>query len=105
MSIDTVAPPAATTMEPPAAVCPLLSRDQYFTLDRLRSLLERRDALDAERLTPALEDQPWLVRALDAAIVSYYRLAHGLGWRPTPRGCCSATVNWVWAVPRNHAGM
>ena len=79
MSIDTVAPPAATTREPPPAVCPLLSRDQYFTLDRLRSLLERRDALDAERLTPALEDQPWLVRALDAAIVSYYCLAHGLG--------------------------
>jgi hypothetical protein len=56
----------------------LLTRDQYFALERLQGLLERRDAVDAGRLS-ALDGEEWLIRALDAAIVSYYRLACGLG--------------------------
>lgn len=62
-----------------AQLCNLLTREQYFALARLEGLLERRDAVDAERLTASPEEQPWLVRALDAAIVSYYRLAGALG--------------------------
>jgi hypothetical protein len=62
-----------------AQLCNLLTRERYFTLARLEGLFERRDAVDAERLTASPEEQPWLVRALDAAIVSYYRLAGALG--------------------------
>jgi hypothetical protein len=40
--------------------------------------LERRDAGDAGRLS-APDGEAWLVRALDAAVVSYYRLACGFG--------------------------
>lgn len=80
MTTATGAPPQ---LEKPvithAQLCQLLTREQYFALARLAGLLARRDAVDAERLTTSPEDQPWLVRALDAAIVSYYRLAHALG--------------------------
>ena len=55
-----------------------LARDQQFALQRLQCLLERRDAVDAGRLSRP-DDEPWLVRALDAAIVSYYRLAREFG--------------------------
>jgi hypothetical protein len=58
-------------------MCQLLSREQYFALARLEGLLQHRDAVGAGRLSAG--DQPWLVHALDAAIVSYYRLACDLG--------------------------
>ena len=77
MSTTTVAPPQSCAVQTLARMCHLLTREQYFALDRLQGLLERRDALDAGRLSPP-ENQPWLVHALDAAIVSYYRLARVL---------------------------
>lgn len=58
-------------------MCGLLTREQYFALERLHTLLDRRDAVDAGSLIPP-ENQAWLVHALDAAIVSYYRLARTL---------------------------
>jgi hypothetical protein len=61
-----------------AQKCRLRTHEQDFVLDRLQGLLERRDAVDAGRLVPPPEE-PWLVHALDAAIVSYYRLAGALG--------------------------
>jgi hypothetical protein len=57
----------------------LPARDQAFALVRLRGLLDRRIAVDAGQLADEPEDLLWLVRALDAAIVSYYRLAQALG--------------------------
>ncbi len=80
MTAATNAPPRLETAEVALLDSDqLLTREQYFALARLERLLERRDAVDAERLTARPEDQHWLVRALDAAIVSYYRLAGTVG--------------------------
>jgi hypothetical protein len=86
---ETTSMTAATNATPPpdreiaeitqTDVHQLLTREQYFALARLERLLERRDAVDAERLAARPEHQQWLVRALDAAIVSYYRLAGAVG--------------------------
>lgn len=74
------APPRSQAAElEEAEARPLLTREQSFALARLEILLERRDAVDAERLIAPPDDRPWLVRALDAAIVSYYRLAAAVG--------------------------
>lgn len=77
MSTTTLAPPHSAAVQTPLRMCQLLTREQYFALDRLQGLLDRRDAVDSGRLRPP-EDQAWLVHALDAAIVSYYRLARML---------------------------
>jgi hypothetical protein len=80
MTAATNSPPCLETAELALPhLCQLLTREQCFALARLERLLERRDAVDAERLTARPEDQQWLVRALDAAIVSYYRLARVVG--------------------------
>ena len=80
MTTATTAPPQLRRPEVRhVQLSDFLTRDQYFALARLEALLERRDAVDAERLTASPQEQPWLVRALDAAIVSYYRLAGALG--------------------------
>lgn len=76
MNTATIAPPAVAATQAPLFRC--LVSDQSFALERLQLLLERRDAVDAGRLSPP-QDQAWLVRALDAAIISYYRLARSLG--------------------------
>jgi hypothetical protein len=76
MSIATMAPPDVHGSQAPASET--LTSEQAFALERLQLVLDRRDAVDAGRLSPP-EDSAWLVRALDAAIVSYYRLARGLG--------------------------
>jgi hypothetical protein len=77
MTTATLLPTTATRGQTPDRMCQLLSRDQYFALARLEGLLQHRDAVDAGCLSAG--DQPWLVHALDAAIVSYYRLACELG--------------------------
>jgi hypothetical protein len=78
MNTTTLAPSRPRPVRTPGGMHQLLTRDQYFALERLQGLLERRDAVDAGRLS-ALDGEEWLIRALDAAIVSYYRLACGLG--------------------------
>jgi hypothetical protein len=57
-----------------------LTTDQRWALARLRRLLERRCEVD-RTLGPQRADEVWLIRALDAAIVSYYQLADELGLR------------------------
>jgi hypothetical protein len=77
MSAATLAPPKSSEGQTQERMCQLLSRDRYFALARLEGLLQHRDAVDAGRLSAG--DEAWLVHALDAAIVSYYRLASDLG--------------------------
>jgi hypothetical protein len=77
MTTTTAGSPDSTHSGTRARMCQLLTRDQYFALERLHGLLDRRDAVDAGSLIPP-GDQAWLVHALDAAIVSYYRLARTL---------------------------
>jgi hypothetical protein len=77
MTTTTPGPLDSTDSGTRARMCQLLTREQSFAPERLHRLLDRRDAVDAGSLIPA-EDQAWLVHALDAAIVSYYRLARTL---------------------------
>jgi hypothetical protein len=49
----------------------LMTRDQQFALSRLDGLLQHREAVDVG--PPSAGCEPWLLHALDAAIVSYYR--------------------------------
>jgi hypothetical protein len=58
-------------------MCQLLTREQYFALERLHRLRDRRDVVDAGRLILP-ENQAWLVHSLKARFVSYYRPAHTL---------------------------
>jgi hypothetical protein len=77
MSTAAVAQRKSHPQQPEKRTRQLLTRDQHFALVRLDSLLQHREAVDTGRLDAG--EQRWLVRALDAAIVSYYRLACDLG--------------------------
>lgn len=53
----------------------VLTVTQHTVLLRLQSFLCRRAEVDQYEATADEEQQRWLVRALDHAIVGYYRLA------------------------------
>jgi hypothetical protein len=77
----------------------LLTREQYFALERLHGLLDRRDAVDAGSLILP-EDQAWLVHALAAAIVSYYRSHARSTWMPKRTRSYEAIARWAWLAGR-----